>query len=305
MELPIDQLQLQFDRQQLWLLNLALSLVMFGIALEIRLADFREVFRAPKSVLAGVCAQFLLLPALTFVLVWAIAPRPSFALGMLLVASCPGGNVSNFMSHLARGNTALSVTLTAVATLMAVVMTPLNFQFWGSLYPPARELLQTVRIEVWEMVRLVGLLLGLPVILGMALGHWRPDWARRTARIFKKASLAFFAILVVLALWKDRSVFESYVGYVFGIVLIHNLLALSTGYGLARALRLPGPDTRTLALETGIQNSGLGLLLIFTFFGGLGGMALIAAFWGIWHLISGMLVASLWSGLPLKKEQTI
>lgn len=305
MELPIDQLQLQFDRQQLWLLNLALSLVMFGIALEIRLADFREVFRAPKSVLAGVCAQFLLLPALTFVLVWAIAPRPSFALGMLLVASCPGGNVSNFMSHLARGNTALSVTLTALATLMAVVMTPLNFQFWGSLYPPARELLQTVRIEVWEMVRLVGLLLGLPVILGMALGHWRPDWARRTARIFKKASLAFFAILVVLALWKDRSVFESYVGYVFGIVLIHNLLALSTGYGLARALRLPGPDTRTLALETGIQNSGLGLLLIFTFFGGLGGMALIAAFWGIWHLISGMLVASLWSGLPLKKEQTI
>lgn len=305
MELPIDQLHLQFDRQQLWLLNLALSLVMFGIALEIRLADFREVFRAPKSVLAGVCAQFLLLPALTFVLVWAIAPRPSFALGMLLVASCPGGNVSNFMSHLARGNTALSVTLTAVATLMAVGMTPLNFQFWGSLYPPAGELLQTVRIEGWEMVRLVGLLLGLPVILGMALGHWRPDWARRTARIFKKASLAFFAILVLLALWKDRSVFESYVGYVFGIVLIHNLLALGTGYGLARALRLPGPDTRTLALETGIQNSGLGLLLIFTFFGGLGGMALIAAFWGIWHLISGMLVASLWSGLPLKKEQTI
>ena len=305
MDVPIDQLQLQFDSQSLWMLNLALSLVMFGIALEIRLTDFREVLNTPKSVLAGVGAQFLLLPALTFLLVWGISPKPSFALGMILVASCPGGNVSNFMSHLARGNTALSVTLTAIATLLAVVMTPLNFQFWGGLYPPAHELLQTIHIEIWEMVRLVALLLGLPVLLGMALGHWRPKLASRMARYFKKGSLIFFILLVILALWKDRAVFESYVGYVFGIVLLHNILALGTGYSLARLLRLPKPDTRTLTLETGIQNSGLGLLLIFTFFGGLGGMALIAAFWGIWHLVSGMIVAGLWSGSPLKKEQTI
>ncbi len=305
MDTPIDQLQLEFDSQSLWMLNLALSLVMFGIALEIRQSDFAEVFRAPRSVIAGVCAQFLLLPALTFLLVWVLAPQPSFALGMLLVASCPGGNVSNFMSHLARGNTALSVTLTAIATLSAVVMTPLNFHFWGSMYPPAQELLQTVRIEGWEMARLVALLLGLPVVLGMAVRHWRPKLAVKLAGFFKKGSLIFFVLLVVLALWKDRAVFISYIGYVFGIVLIHNFLALSTGYSLARLLRLPQADSRTLTLETGIQNSGLGLLLIFTFFGGLGGMALIAAFWGIWHLISGMIVASLWSGVPLKTEQSI
>ena len=155
------------------------------------------------------------------------------------------------------------------------------------------------------MVRLVALLLGLPVLLGMALRHWRPRLAGRLAGFFKKGSLIFFILLVLMALWKDRAVFSSYVGYVFGIVLVHNLLALATGYGTARFLRLSRPDTRTLTLETGIQNSGLGLLLIFTFFGGLGGMALIAAFWGIWHLVAGMIIASLWSGVPLKKEHII
>lgn len=301
----IDQLQIQFDTQSLWLLNIALAFVMFGIALDIKTSDFRIVFRSPVSVLAGMCSQFLLLPGLTFLLVWGIGPLPSFALGMILVASCPGGNVSNFMSHLAGGNTALSVSLTAIATLLAVVLTPLNFQFWGSLYPPAADILQTVQIEWWQMVRLVALLLGIPLLLGMGLRRLRPALAIRLSGYFKKASLLFFVFLVVLAIWKDRDVFMEYVGWVFGIVLLHNLLALATGYTMGRGLQLPPADVKTLTLETGIQNSGLGLLLIFTFFDGLGGMALVAACWGIWHLISGLLIAGLWSSRALKKGQTI
>jgi BASS family bile acid:Na+ symporter len=224
---------------------------------------------------------------------------------MILVASCPGGNVSNFMSHLAGGNTALSVSLTAIATLLAVVLTPLNFQFWGSLYPPAADILQAVQIQWWQMVRLVALLLGIPLLLGMGLRRLRPMLAIRLSGYFKKASLLFFVLLVVLAIWKDRDVFMEYVGWVFGIVLLHNLLALATGYAMGRGLRLPPADVKTLTLETGIQNSGLGLLLIFTFFDGLGGMALVAACWGIWHLVSGLLIAGLWSSRTLKKGQTI
>ncbi len=295
LELPIDSLKLNFDESSLWMLNLALAFVMFGIALELRVSDFKTVLQRPKSVLLGVIAQFLVLPALTYLLILLLEPHPSFALGMLLVACCPGGNVSNFMTHWAGGNSALSVCLTAIATLGAVIITPVNFHFWGSLYPPTETLLQAIQIDFWAMARLVGMLLGIPVLLGMALGHWYPVLAGRMARYFKIGSLLFFALLVVLALARDFDVFLDYVGLVFLLVLAHNLIALASGYSLARLFRLSQPDIKTLTIETGIQNSGLGLLLIFTFFGGLGGMALIAAFWGIWHLISGMAIAGFWS----------
>ena len=305
LQVPIDQITIEFDSESLWLLNIALAFVMFGIALDIKTSDFGIVFRSPVSVLAGMCSQFLILPALTFLLVWTIDPLPSFALGMILVASCPGGNVSNFMSHLAGGNTALSVSLTAIATILAIGLTPLNFQFWGSMYPPAADILQTVHIEWSQMVWLVAMLLGFPLVLGMGLRRLRPIWANRLSGYFRKASLLFFVLLVVLAVWKDRAVFMEYIGWVFSIVLLHNLLALATGYTIGRGIKLPIPDVKTLTLETGIQNSGLGLLLIFTFFDGLGGMALVAACWGIWHLISGLLIAGLWSTGALQNKQTI
>jgi BASS family bile acid:Na+ symporter len=267
---------------------------MFGVALDIRLADFRRLFKIPRAVLGGVLSQFFLLPFLTFLLVLILKPHPSFALGMFLVAACPGGNVSNFMTHLARGNSALSVSLTALATLFAAIMTPLNLGLWGSWYTPTAGLLRSIHIDFYGMAEVVALLLGIPLILGMLIGHFSPRLANRLARIFKSGSLLFFLALVILALWRDREAFKSYVGLVFGIVLLHNALALSSGYIVARILKLPLAETKTLTIETGIQNSGLGLLLIFGFFEGLGGMALVAAFWGIWHLISGLLIASVW-----------
>ena len=248
--------------------------------------------------------QFILLPALTFLLVLLLEPQPSFALGMLLVAACPGGNVSNFMTHMARGNTALSVSLTAIATLLAVVMTPLNLKLWGGAYGPTAQILQAVHIDLWEMVRLVALLLAVPLCLGMVVRQYRPRLALGMAKYFKGASLLFFLGLIVLALWRDRDVFAAYVGAVFGIVLIHNCLALGTGYMSGRAMRLGSANIRTLTIETGIQNSGLGLLLIFTFFDGLGGMALVAAFWGIWHLVSGLILAGVW-GLAFPRKEPV
>lgn len=213
---------------------------------------------------------------------------------MILVAACPGGNVSNFMSHLCGGNTALSVSLTAIATLLAVLMTPLNLQFWGSLYGPSAALLTDVQINLWEMVRLVALLLGLPLIAGMLLGHLRPKLAKRMAKLFKIVSLLFFVFLIFVALYNNRDIFLDYVGLVFTLVLFHNISAFLLGYTSGRVMRLPFRDVKSITIETGIQNSGLGLLLIFTFFEGLGGMALLAAFWGIWHLVSGLALSALW-----------
>ncbi|MDX1365290.1 MAG: bile acid:sodium symporter family protein [Arenibacter latericius] len=300
----IDSLHIDFTEQSLWVMNIALGLVMFGIALDISVNDFKRLWLQPKPLLVGMLSQFVLLPAVTFLLVLLITPIPSIALGMFMVAACPGGNISNFITYIAKGNSALSVSLTAVATLLAVVMTPLNLQVWGSFYEPTSVILKEVAISPWEMVKLVALLLGLPLVLGMSLNHLKPQLASKLAKILKIVSILFFVILIFVALYNNRDIFMDYVVYVFWIVVIHNLLAFVTGYSLANVMGLSQTNKRTLAIETGIQNSGLGLLLIFTFFDGMGGMALLAAFWGIWHIVSGLVVASYWGFKPLKKVDT-
>jgi bile acid:Na+ symporter, BASS family len=304
-ETVLDSVHINFDSQILWVLNVALALVMFGIALEISISDFKRLTLNPKPVFVGVFSQFILLPMVTFFLVWLVNPVPSIALGMFMVAACPGGNISNFITHLAKGNSALSVSLTAIATLLAVFMTPMNLQFWGSMYGPTATILKEVAISPLEMVKLVSLLLAIPLILGMLLNHLKPVLAKRMAKILKIVSLLFFISLIFLALYNNREIFIDYVFYVFWIVLLHNLLAFTTGFSLAKMMGLSQKDIRSITIETGIQNSGLGLLLIFTFFEGLGGMALLAAFWGIWHLVSGLVLSSFWGFRPIRKEELV
>ncbi len=299
----LDNVHIDFDTETIWLLNCALALVMFGIALEISPKDFKQLFQRPRPVFTGVISQFVLLPVVTFLIVYAIAPIPSIALGMFMVAACPGGNISNFITYLAKGNTALSISLTAVATLLAIVMTPLNLQLWGGLYEPTASILKEISISPFEMVKLVSLLLGLPLILGMWVNHANRKLAHKMAKVLKVVSLLFFVTLVFIALYNNLEIFLDYIFYVFWIVLLHNLIAFFTGFSFARLMGLSKQNTRTIAIETGIQNSGLGLLLIFTFFEGLGGMALLAAFWGIWHLVSGLLLSAFWGYRPIKKEK--
>lgn len=304
-ETTLDTLLINFDAEALWVLNVALAFVMFGIALEITTDDFKRLLKDPKPVLIGVFSQFLMLPAVTFLLVFAIEPLPSIALGMFMVAACPGGNMSNFITHLSGGNTALSVSLTAIATLLAIVMTPFNLQLWGSFYEPTAAILTEIAISPFEMTKLVALLLGIPLALGMGVNHYQPVLAKKMSKALKVASLLFFVLLLFLALYNNRDVFMEYVTYVFWIVVIHNLVAFTTGFSLAKAFGLSQRNRRSITIETGIQNSGLGLLLIFTFFDGLGGMALLAAFWGIWHLVSGLVLATFWGYRPLSKEELI
>lgn len=299
----LDTIHINYDQEALWAMNIVLAFVMFGVALEIALTDFKALLKRPKPVLVGFLSQFLLLPALTYVLVVVMRPYPSIALGMFMVAACPGGNISNFISQLAGGNTALSVCLTAIATLFAVVMTPLNLQFWGALYEPTAVILKEVAISPWEMIKLVALLLGLPLLLGMLVNHFRPALALKMAKVLKVVSLLFFVSLVFIALYNNRNIFMDYIFYVFWIVLLHNLLAFLSGFSLASIFGLSRPNVKSITIETGIQNSGLGLLLIFTFFDGLGGMALLAAFWGIWHIVSGLILASIWGLKPVENEK--
>jgi bile acid:Na+ symporter, BASS family len=291
----IDEVMLNFSPGSLQLLNAILAIVMFSIALDLRLSDFGRLIKSPKPMLTGIAAQFLLLPALTFLLVLALEPRPSIALGLILVAACPGGNISNFITHRAGGNAALSVSMTGVATLGAILLTPLNIGLWGSLYPPTREILRATVIDPVSVAITVGLMLVLPLCLGVLINSRLPDLAARIRKPLQWLSMAIFVAFIVLALAANWGFFLNYVAAVALLVFLHNGLALGAGYGAARLAGLSEYDRRAVTIETGIQNSGLGLILIFGFFHGLGGMAVVAAFWGIWHAISGIALAAIWS----------
>ena len=214
---------------------------------------------------------------------------------MMMVAACPGGNISNFFSQLAGGNTALSISLTAISTLLAVLATPLNFTFWASLYPPTADILREIQVDIVQVFQIVGLILGIPLILGMLASHYAENYALQWTSWIKRFGIVFFGSFVVVAFSMNFEHFLGYVHLVIGLVFLHNLLALLGGYSLGKLSNLPAPDCKSIAIETGIQNSGLGLLLIFSFFGSLGGMALIAAWWGIWHIIVGFIMSWYWS----------
>lgn len=293
--MSVDNLKLNFNQDSLWVLNIILALIMFGVALELKVEDFKRLLQTPKIAAVGILSQFVALPLLTFLLVWVIEPQPSVALGMMMVAACPGGNISNFMTHMAKGNTALSVSLTAFGTVLAIFMTPLNLQLWGSLYPPTANLLREVSLNAWDMLQTIILLAGIPLVLGMVAAHYKPSFASIVSRWLKPVSIIVFVAFVLIALSNNLDNFMNHIGLVIGIVFLHNLLALSSGFFLARWSGLGFADQKTIAIETGIQNSGLGLFLIFSFFDGLGGMAIIAAWWGIWHVISGLSLATYWS----------
>ncbi len=297
----LDWIKLNFSKGGLMFMNITLAFIMFGVALEIKVKHFRKILLKPKSAIVGILSQFVALPALTFLLVQLIKPTPSVALGMILVAACPGGNISNFISSLAKANVELSVSLTAFATLSAIMLTPLNFALWGSLYSGTADMIIPIRIDIWEMMQTVFILLGIPIVLGIWFAHKFPETTKKFIKPLKRISLLVFFGFIAVALTSNLNFFLDYIHFILLIVFIHNLLALITGFSIASLFKLPRLDRRTLTIETGIQNSGLALVLIFNpnLFDGLGGMAFIAAWWGIWHIVSGLIVGAVWGKRPV------
>ncbi|WP_109311944.1 bile acid:sodium symporter family protein [Ruegeria sp. AU67] len=288
----IDDVALNFDAGNLKLLNVILAVVMFSIALDLRMDDFRRILRGPKPLLIGLASQFLVLPAITFLMLLVVNPLPSVAMGLILVAACPGGNISNFMTHRAGGNVALSVSMTAFATVGAIIITPANVALWGNFYTPTREILQRTEIDPVAVAITVGFMLILPLILGMLVNARFTAAADKIRRPMQWLSMAIFITFIMVALAANWAIFQHFATAIIGIVILHNALAFMGGYLTATAANLSERDRRSVTIETGIQNSGLGLILIFAFFGGLGGMAVAAALWGIWHAISGLALAA-------------
>lgn len=279
--------------------------MMLGLSLELTAEGFKQVFRSPRALLVGLGAQIILLPAFTYLLTLLLRPAPSVALGMILIGACPGAAISNLLTCLAGGNVALSVALTVISTAACILTTPLNLALWGGLYPEAFALLRKVRLDPMEVYMNLFVMMGVPVFLGMTLSRVFPPLASAFRRALRVCIFFFSLILLAMALSMNWEVFSRMDGPVVLAVLLHNILALMLGFLSAMALKLAIGDTKAIGIGVGVQNSALGLILAFNFFDGLGGMAAVAAWWGPWSVLSGLVIALLMSRRPLPAGGTL
>ena len=319
----LDAVQLNLGSGTGLIMSIVLALIMFGIALGIKPQTLKDVFIHPKSILTGVLLQWVGLPVVTFLLIMIFHNwlTPMVALGMLLVASCPGGNISNFISSLSKANVELSVSMTAVATVCSPFVTPFNFWAWGNLYLKYASLagvmaIPHLEIPFSEIFKTVFLILGIPIVLGMLFAHFFPKAAEKIKKPFSIFSIAVFIVMVLGMFIPNWQLFIKYIIVIFVLVLIHNACAFGTGYLGATAMKLPRLDRRAITIEVGIQNSGLGLTLLLnpTIFKPevwcnpeigvmYGGMLFVTAWWGIWHIISGLTLACIFRSKEIPADE--
>ena len=308
----LNAVSINFGQGGMTIVNIILAFVMFGVALGIKTQTFKDVFKNPKSVIVGIFLQWVGLPAVTFAIALALSPviTPMIALGMILVASCPGGNISNFISSLSKGNTELSISMTAVTTAFAPLVTPFNFFFWGSMYSQIiamKNHIPTLVIPFFPMLEQILLLLGVPIFLGLLFARYFPNATKKITKPAQVLSILLFIGMVIVSFSQNFQIFLDNIFYVFFIVMLHNACALATGYFGGKIARVPERDRRSFTVEIGIQNSGLGLILLFNpaifppeiWHGHYGGMLFITAWWGIWHIVSGLTVAYLFRRKPI------
>ncbi|OHC27646.1 MAG: sodium/bile acid cotransporter family protein [Pseudomonadales bacterium RIFCSPLOWO2_12_59_9] len=300
---------MNYDASQQLLLGLVLAVMIFGVSLELRVSQFVAIVKQPQPILAGMLGQCLILPWATLLVTLLVDLHPGLELGLLLVACCPGGNMSNIMTHLARGNTALSMSMTALSSLLALVLLPINFALTTAQNPEASaylaERLQALQIDQASIMFNLLLLLGLPLALGMLVGNLAPQFAERVMPWFKRFALLAFAVFVIGALVGNWRMLTDNLGLVFVIVVLHNASAIALGWLMAKLARQRGANLRAMVIEISMHNSGLALGLIFAQFGGELHMALVAALWGTWHLVSGLLMVLFWRNRPLPALESV
>ena len=289
----IDSIQLDLGTSSEAAMMFMLSLMMFAVALGLRKEHFAFFKTNPKVYFAGVLAQTIGLPALTVLLCMIVKPQPSIALGMILIACCPGGNTSNLLSLFGRADTALSVSLTATSSVAAAILTPVSILFWSGLYAPTAALLSEINLDTVSFLIQTLIILALPLFLGMGLGALAPSLAVKLQKPLAAVAGLGLALIIIGALIKFGPILFEIGLWILGLVILHNGLAFLLGFLSGVAAKANTRQRRALTFEVGIQNSGLGIVILLTQLGGFGGAAAIAGLWGTWHIVGGLLLVGL------------
>lgn len=269
-----------------------LGIVMFGMGITLTFNDFSEVVKHPKSVIVGVVGQFVIMPAIAFALAKLFALPTDLAIGVILVGACPGGTSSNVMTYLAKGNTALSVACTTISTLLAPLLTPVIFYVLAS---------QWIDIDASAMFASVLKMVLFPIFLGLVI---RALLKKQMAQISQTMPLvSVIAIVLILAAVvagsKDKIIDSGLL--IFGVVVLHNCLGYLVGFIAAKALRLNNYDSKAIAIEVGMQNSGLGAALATAHFNPIA--AVPSAVFSFWHNVSGPILANYFSTLKNQNDE--
>jgi BASS family bile acid:Na+ symporter len=271
-----------------------LAVMIYSVALEVRPADFRYVARQPLAVGVGLVTQFLLLPGATLLATLVLdLPAPTEA-ALLLLAACPGGTLSNVLTGFGRGNLALSFSISAIGSLLALALTPISFALMIAANPETAAWARSIRLDPTALLGSLLLLLAAPLAAAMLTSRYAPRFAERARKPlarFAGIALAAFIIISVASQWK---LFLIEVGRTLPLVIAQNGLGLLLGWLGALAARLPVADRRAVTIEGGMQNSGLALGIVVAYFGAELQMVAVASLWGIWCVITGVALAFAW-----------
>lgn len=260
-----------------------LGIIMFGMGMTLSTDDFKEVFKQPKKVAIGVLAQFTIMPLLAFGLAVGLRLPPEVAVGVILVGCCPGGTASNVMTYLAKGNTALSVAITSISTLLAPIVTPALTLLLASKWLPVEA-----GSLFWSVVKIVII----PIVLGLiAQTLFRKQVAQSVKALPLVSVVAIVAIVAAVVSANQQKIMETGL-LILLVVILHNSLGLLLGFLLARMLKLDFADQKAISIEVGMQNSGLGASLAAAHFSPLA--AVPSAIFSVWHNISGPMLATWW-----------
>jgi BASS family bile acid:Na+ symporter len=259
-----------------------LGIVMFGMGLTLSKEDFREVTRRPRDVVIGVLGQFIIMPSLAWLLAKALSLPPEVAVGVILVGCCPGGTASNVMTFLARGDVALSVTVTSVTTLLAPIVTPALIYLLASQWIDV-----SATAMFWSIVQVVVL----PIALGVLAQYLLKDKVRVGVAVLPLVSVVAIVAIVAAVVAGNQARIATSGLMIFAVVVLHNGLGLLIGYGLAKVCGMSVSKRKAISIEVGMQNSGLGVALAMAHFSPLA--AVPSAIFSVWHNISGPIAATL------------
>ncbi len=285
--LVVAALALFVPKTCLWIqtswINYLLMIVMFGMGLTLKLDDFAIVFKRPKDIIIGCVAQFTIMPLLAFILGKAFGLEAGLLAGVILVGTCPGGTASNVMTYLSRGDVALSVGMTSVNTLLAPFLTPAITYLL---------LKTTVSVDVLSMFLSIIKVVIVPIALGFIINKFWGKYTQKVADVLPLISVTAITLIVAAVVSHNSERILATGAIVFVVVILHNLLGYLVGFGLGLALKMPLPRKKALAIEIGMQNSGLATSLAGSAFPDLAMATVPGAIFSVWHNISGALLAN-------------
>lgn len=295
----INQISFNFDPRIGMIVSVMVGFLVFAVSLDLTWQKLLRVLERPKAPTVGLVAQFGILPAVAFLAGLYLTKAPGIVIGLLLVTCCPGGALSNYLTGVAKGDVATSISMTTVSTLFSIILTPVLFAFWASMNSSTLAVLQHISMDPQRVILTLLIMLVIPITAGMLLRARRPDTANRIRKIVRLMAGVVFAVIVAMIIGSNIKSLTLLAQTALFPVIITFTIAVALGWSLGKLTGLIPADRRAVAIEVAFQNVALAIGLGITFFPSLAGITAVSILWGIVHLTLGTALALVWSRIRI------